>query len=251
MIASNSFVVILGAVINIWLVAAILSSSDLRARFRNKLIVCLSVCFLTESFIRAPIELVLHTSFKTRRRGFGCLLMSVMANVQLLQDFISNWYVVIILLVFIAQIKDINPRVKLQPLAITIGTALVLFLPWLLSLITVPSVMSSYSRVFVNNSTRYWSRCIYPTSESLLIFKSLDSAVPMMTNVVLVTLAVVLRRQRFRRGFSTGMRVELMSQGPAIDNLAAYIAIVAVAIFCNFIEALLCFDVIVIDPWQR
>ncbi|XP_059144010.1 uncharacterized protein LOC131931287 [Physella acuta] len=252
MIASDSFVVILGAVINVWLVAAILSSPELRARFRNKIIVCLSVCFLTESFLRAPIELVVHSSFKKRRKGFGCLLMSVMANIQLLQDFISNWYVVMLLLVFVAQIKDINPRAKLQPLAITFGTAVVLFLPWLLSLITIPSVMSSYSRVFVYNSTRYWSSCIYPTSESLLIFKSLDSAVPLLTTLVLMILAIVFRRQRFRRGFSaTGMRVELISQGPAIDTLPAYIALVTTAIFCNVIDALLCFDVIVIAPWQR
>src|SRR5204862_422601 len=127
---------------------------------------------------------------------------------QLIQDFIGNWLLVMMISVFIAQIEDFNLKTKLTPLGVTLGTIGLMVLPWIASGVIIPVVVHEY----YHDLEMAPKGCSYPTADALTIFKSFDTAVPILLAIILVAVAAFLKYRRFTRGFSNNsMHTELIS----------------------------------------
>ncbi|CAL1545775.1 unnamed protein product, partial [Lymnaea stagnalis] len=227
----DSIFIALGTLFNTWLILAILTSSPLRSRMRNKILVSLSVLFLSESVVRGPIQvMVFHKLWNGV--DVDCRVITSIYNIQLMQDFISNWTLVLMILFYLAQLVDFKPHLPFTSLGTTLATVGVIALPWAASLVTVPSIMKDYHNRL--NTTGYLQRCVHPTNDAYVVFKSIDSAVPLIVAVAVTAVAVVLRRRRFAPRSSTpGMQVELMSKGPEVDEHTPYVATTVTSALCN------------------
>ncbi|CAL1541676.1 unnamed protein product [Lymnaea stagnalis] len=230
----------LGIVLNLWLLLAILTSRDIRARMRNKIVCSFCVLHLLNCLLFTPMELEITRLMRLFHR-VSCYVLSSVHHVLLMQDFISNWTLVLLVIVFVAQICDYKPCARFKRSTIAIGTYALLALPWVASLVTIPGITTPTFYSFVRNlnvSLAYFEGCIFVTSDAFLIIKSLDTMVPLLVAVGLLSAAVVLRRRRFTRGFSSGMQVELLDRGPEVDDHFGYTAAVVVTSVCDFAEAL-------------
>ncbi|XP_059144011.1 uncharacterized protein LOC131931288 [Physella acuta] len=232
-ISSDSLCIILGNVINIWLLLAILTSSDIRSRIRNKILACLCVCNIAESSILAPLELSLNLRQVDRN---VCILVELMYHLQCVLDFCSNWYLVIIFILYIIQIKDIDVSVYVNPTFHKIGPVLLVVSPMIIAILTVPVIMKVYHDEFLNLHKISYT-CVFPTYSSLMIFKILDSVLPILMVIILLVIALYLRRQRLLIESSGGsMEVELINRTSPLDNVLPYVLAVAATFVCNILE---------------
>ncbi|BFZ20415.1 hypothetical protein BsWGS_23453 [Bradybaena similaris] len=154
----------------------------------------------------------------------------------------GNWQLVILIAVFLAQIKDFDPTSKLSSGAATLGTIGLLVFPWAASLVIIPVITHEYWKY----SSYLYYGCLGIHPDSGEVFRSIDTAVPLVLAVVLVIIAAFFKYRRFNlRDSSRSMRVELIGRGPEIDNTLFYVVAVAVAIVCDLPQLLVRFDVFV------
>uniref|UniRef100_A0A0B7BJ48 G-protein coupled receptors family 1 profile domain-containing protein n=1 Tax=Arion vulgaris TaxID=1028688 RepID=A0A0B7BJ48_9EUPU len=140
---------------------------------------------------------------------------------------------------FQLKIQDFNPRMKLTPRAVTIGTIGLLAFPWIASLVIVPIILQE----FHFRETGIRENCFIQTQDSLQIFKSVDTATPILLAIIFLVVAAVLRYRGLHWGHSSGsMQIELISQGPEIDNIFAYVTAVVVSILCDLLLLITTFN---------
>ncbi|CAL1541675.1 unnamed protein product [Lymnaea stagnalis] len=240
-----------GILPNLWILLATLTSQDLRARMRNKIVCSFCVLHLLNCLLFMPMRIEV-TRLRRLYYKINCDFYNFVTLMELLQDFIFNWTLVLLIVVFVARICDFKPYAGLTSLTTTLGTYAILISPWVASLVIIPGVRNSlwYSYLKSNNISTT-NGCIFSTSDTLLVIKSLDTAVPLLISVALMVTAVVLRRRRFTRGFSGDMEVELIERGPEVDGHFGYTAAVVVSFVCDFATAFMIFDLIEIRMTQR
>lgn len=222
------FVTVVGTVLNIWFLAAILSSSVHRSRLRNKIICSSFVLHLLNCAIILPTRLGINA----RYQSFNCALYAALSNVDLMQDLVANWLLIELISVFIAQIQDFNPRSRLNSRAATIGTVVLLAFPWVASLVIVPIIALEYYK-HIPDEDKF---CFFVTYDALEVMRSIDTALPIILAILLVTAAAIMRYRRFTPRSSPGMQIELLDPGPEIDNTLAYVIAVIVATLCDFLR---------------
>uniref|UniRef100_A0A0B7BJJ9 G-protein coupled receptors family 1 profile domain-containing protein n=2 Tax=Arion vulgaris TaxID=1028688 RepID=A0A0B7BJJ9_9EUPU len=223
------FLVVTGTLLNAWFLVAILRSSQMRSSLRNKIICNSLVLNLAETLIYLPVFLTVYMS----DMSYTCTLYSVLSNLRLVQDFIGNWLLVMLIIVFIAQIQDFNPRMKLTPRAVTVSTIGLLVFPWISSIVVVSIIIQEFYFRF-----RYARvGCLYATYGALEVLKSVDTAVPIILAVILLVLSAFLKYRRLHRGHSSeSIQIELISRDLKIDNTFVYVAAVLVATTCDILQ---------------
>ncbi|BFZ20421.1 hypothetical protein BsWGS_23460 [Bradybaena similaris] len=225
------FLTIVGTALNLWFLVAILSSPVIRSRLRNKLI--------CSSFVLHLINcaFILPTTLGTMNQDLNCALLTAVINVELMQDLVSNWLLIELISVFIAQIQDFNPRSRLSSRAATLGTIVLLAFPWVASLVAVPVIAFEFYRQ-VPDEEKF---CFFLTFDALEVLRSMDTALPIILAILLVTAAAVMRHRRFTLRNSSGMQTELLDPGPEIDSTLAYVIAVIVATLCDFLRLIFAF----------
>ncbi|BFZ20419.1 hypothetical protein BsWGS_23458 [Bradybaena similaris] len=229
-------IAIVGTTLNLWFLAAMLSLADVRSRLRNKIICSSFVLHLISGTIILPVigcyELI---SF-----SISCVQHSILAHLYFITELISNWQLVMLLAVFLAQIMDFDPTSKLSSGAATLGTIGLLVLPWAASLVIVPVITHEYWKY----SPYQYYDCHNIHPDSMDAFRSLDTAVPIVLAIVLLIIATYFKYRRFNlRNSSQSMHVELIGRGPEIDNTCVYVLAIAVSIVCDLPQLLMTFDV--------
>ncbi|KAK0048684.1 hypothetical protein Bpfe_021964 [Biomphalaria pfeifferi] len=225
-------VVVAGTLLNLWLLLAIATSQELRSRMRNKLLISTCVLHLLFCLVEGP----LHTTFAFSS-GYGhfCSHFYAAINIELILDFVSNYTLLTMVIVFILQLMDLKLSVWLSSLGQRLVTVGVILLPWVASLITIPAMIMGSAKVLIT------LECSIPYSYATM--RLLDTVIPLSLAAVITVVAVLKKRRRFRAGFtSSGMQVELLSPGPEMDEAKTYIAAVGVALCCDSIIALLEFE---------
>ncbi|CAL1541672.1 unnamed protein product [Lymnaea stagnalis] len=175
----------LGIVIQAWLLLAIVTSPGMRGRMRNKIIASFCVQHLLECLIFLPLNMDLD-----HRVFFGemvsCHQLHALSNIILMQDFITNWTLVIFVAVYLAQVRDYTPQARLPALpacraAFTIlnkrvvATFALLASPWMIAFVIFPT-MITYSRAILTQE--HLGDCYFDYGDGYYIFKSVDTAVP-------------------------------------------------------------------------
>ncbi|XP_012941852.1 uncharacterized protein LOC101863766 [Aplysia californica] len=223
--AQNSFYgifIVLGVPINLWFLVALLRSPEFQARLRNKLVSSLLVAQLLETGVIMSVYLIVKFVF--RSRSFTpemCSVMSLSRNLTIIQDFIANWTVVLIVAVFLAQVNDFDLSHRLTPLALRIVGIGLPAIPWFVSLLLIPIITK------VEAIPKFF--CVLAKKQSMVIFKSLDCIVPILAATVLLAVAAFQKRRRYAAG-SGVMKSELIGRGPQIDSVIPYVVIVSTAI---------------------
>ncbi|BFZ20416.1 hypothetical protein BsWGS_23455 [Bradybaena similaris] len=227
---------IVGTPVNLWFLAALLSSADLRSRFRNKIICNNCILHLVTCVIIIPVASYYYSNYEY----ISCVQQSMLWHLYFLIELAGNWQLVILIAVFLAQITDFDPTSKLSSGAATLGTVGLLAFPWAASLVTVPVITHAYWKY---SSFQYYD-CMGLHFDSAAAFRSIDTAAPIILAVVLVIIAAFFKYRRFHlRNSSRSMHVELIGRGPEIDNTLFYVVAVAVAIVCDLPQLLVRFDV--------
>lgn len=211
-------VVIVGTFPNLWFVAAILRSPELRSRMRNKIICNTLVLHQVDS---APVLCFYAAISTVHNLPSTCFSYLVVHSIQRIQETIISWHLVMLIIVFIAQIEDVNLKSKFSPWIVQVGTWTSLIIPWVFSVILVPSVsIGSYDCFFI----------LYSTRQTLRI---LNTALPIILYVHRMLVAVFLRYRRFNKGHSSFKENELVSQGHEVDGSLPYIAAVIISTACD------------------
>ncbi|CAG5116616.1 unnamed protein product [Candidula unifasciata] len=225
------FTSVVGSVVNLWFLAAILSSPEVRSRLRNKIICNRFILHLLNCTIILPNSIHL-----TGQRIISCLHYAIVDNLVLMHQLIANWLLVMLLAVFIAQIEGFNPRTRLSPKSAILGTAVLLVFPWIASLVIVPVIIHEYTKHLKTS----WACFFTAGLDSLQVFRSIDTALPIFLAVLLVIIAAVLRRRRFALGNTSGsIQAELFEPGPEIDNTLPYVVAVVVSTACDLLRLIL------------
>lgn len=231
--------IVLGIVPNMWLLLAALTSKDIRSRMRNKIICSISVLHLLNCLLLTPMRLeVKH--LESILVPVNCYLLIAVNMMALMDDFITNWSLVTLVAVFLAQTCGCRPRARFSSPMVVVGTWAVVVMPWVASLIAVPAITASsyYSFWERHNITAFRDSCYFSIPEAFLIIKSIDTVVALLIAVALLVTAAVQRRRRFARGPPSGARVELIDREPEVDEHYGYTAAVMLTIVCDITDAL-------------
>lgn len=214
----------LGTLTNLWLLLALLTSRGIRSRMRNKLICSLSFLYLLNSSLAFPIQRKIFNSFMAGY-GISCHSLSAVHHVDLMQDFISNWTVVLMVAAFLTKTSGYKPCGGFKLQTIDIGTYAVLAFPWLASFVTVPAIThATHYLEKRNRNVSTFDECVFTTDDSYRVVKSLDTFVPLVAAVAMLVAAVVVRRRRFAGASSSGSKVHLLDGGQEVDKVYGYAA---------------------------
>ncbi|BFZ20413.1 hypothetical protein BsWGS_23452 [Bradybaena similaris] len=226
------FTSVVGSVINLWFLAAILSSPEVRSRLRNKIICNSFVLHLLNCAIILPATVDSFYGDQVR----SCIYYAVIDNLNLMHELVSNWLLVMLMAVFIAQIDDFSPASRLSPRTAIFGTVVLLVFPWIASLVIVPVITHRY-RMHESDS---FKSCFTSPTDSLEVFRSIDTALPILLAILLLIVAALRRRQRFTHRNSTGsIQAELFGPGPEIDRTFPYVVAVIVSTLCDLLRLVL------------
>ena len=231
---------IVGTLLNLWLMLSILTSRDLRVRMRNQLIVNMSIINLVQTVIKSPVLIlkctaILHKVLLTRE--FFCHTYSIMTVVEFTQSFISDWLMVFIIAIFIANIMDMDLESKVTPQVSRLMKAILHLLPWFVAIVITTISISQVTR---------WYPCLLIPYRNLYIFEIVYTIIPTSLAVLLMVAAILLRIRRFNRGSSTAdgnMGVQLIGKGPEIDNTFAYMLAGAICVACEICNLIFVFEI--------
>ncbi|GFO19637.1 hypothetical protein PoB_004614200 [Plakobranchus ocellatus] len=159
-----------------------------------------------------------------------------MTALELIQSFIHDWLMVLIVIIFIAHILDLNAEAKLTPQTLRVCKGVMNIAPWIAAtILTVVGILS----------LRRSKLCFFFSSTKFYILEIPCTIIPTTLTIVLLVVAFVLRKRRFSRGTSTAsgnMGVQLLGRGPEIDNTTAYVVAVAVFAICEICNQIYFFD---------
>ena len=221
---SHSVFIALGTSLNLWLFFSIVTSKDLRERFRNQLICNMAVLHLTESLIKSPviIALILKTlSGETIKQP--CHFIATITNTERIQSFIVDWLLVFLVVLFLAQVLDFNLANKLTPLGLRIGKVVLHVLPWLAALVVTPSLVYFYQG---------GSSCLSAPYLSHYVFTAINTVTPIILSILLLILATTISCLR-RQAWASTMSAHLIIAPSNVDNYFAYIIAVVTSATCE------------------
>ncbi|BFZ00696.1 hypothetical protein BsWGS_03735 [Bradybaena similaris] len=227
-ITVNSTVAFAGTLINMWFLAALLLSPEIRARIRNKIICGMLVFHLIETVILCPFYIIHAGAYFLGTFGsVDCSFFTIHYNLDHIQDFVNNWYLLILLCVYIAQVMNFEP--KFTSLWIKILTVAVFVTPCVFAVLFVPLTMKSFYLRYFDH------RCFVTTWAAVKVFTSLDTAVPLTLSGLLLVVTAVLKYRRYPQGHSSDtLREQLIDAGSQIDPLHPFTAIFATAVASDF-----------------
>ncbi|KAH9489189.1 hypothetical protein Btru_044447 [Bulinus truncatus] len=244
--------IILGIPFNLWLLLTITTSSQLRSRMRNKILSLICCQHLLECGVLFTFVIDLYRRLS---KFISCTEITAFYNIQLICDFISNWNVFLLIIFYVFDLFRLQPCRRLTSTAVTAATAVILLSPWVLSLVLTPSIMVFYhaqrpSFGNLSDIVTYLS-CLQPTGDSYIAYKSLDTALPLVTSTVALAVGVALRQWLLTRGDS--MATELISDEPQeTDGIVPILAILAVTYICDFSAILAYFRAIIVyDSYEN
>ncbi|KAI8794796.1 hypothetical protein BgiBS90_005172 [Biomphalaria glabrata] len=222
--------IVLGTLLNLWLLLAIVTCPEMRSRIRNKLIVSNCVLYLVQCLVEGPLD-VAALSSDTK----SCSIFHAVINIMLMLDFVSNYTLLTMVIVFVLQLMDLKLSVwmsELKQLVVTLG---VLLIPWVASLLTIPAMVTTSDKYII------FADC--PIPRSYLIFRIVNTIVPLMLAAGVSVAAALMKRRRFSAGLNpSGMQVELLSPGPEMDEAKTYLVAVAVSFLCDIGVTIMEFD---------
>ncbi|KAK0066558.1 hypothetical protein Bpfe_003990 [Biomphalaria pfeifferi] len=245
-LAMYSLNILLGMPFNLWLLLVLLTSAELRSRLRNKILAFICVQHLVESALIFPLIVDLYRRYNSFK-SLSCLEIALFYNFQLISDFVSNWNVFLLMLFYVFHVFHFQPCWTLSSKAVAVLTCSMLTLPWVISAVLTPSVMKFFHdrrQVFENTSEiMSYLKCLQPIGDSYVIYKSLDTAVPLFASTLLLVAGILLKR--WGLSGSRGMASELIEQErPEVDSIVSYIAALIVTYICDFGVILAYFEVI-------
>ncbi|BFZ00690.1 hypothetical protein BsWGS_03729 [Bradybaena similaris] len=240
-ITIDSTIVVAGTVINVWFLAALLLSPEIRARIRNKVVCALMGAHLTEAVIICPYFIVRTTAFYLDTNvPVDCSLQTILTIMYHIQDFVGNWYLLSLLCVFAAQVMNFEPKFTSQ--WIKILTVSIFVTPCVFSVLFVPITMKSFYLRYSDH------RCFFSTEAAVKVFTSLDTAVPLTLSGLLLMATAVLKYRRYPQGRSSDtLREQLIDAGSQIDPLHPFVAILLTVVASDFCTMLMFLDPNIFD----
>ncbi|CAG5127624.1 unnamed protein product [Candidula unifasciata] len=182
-----------GTLINVWFLAAMLLSHEIRSRMRNKIIVGVLVVNLTETVILCGFRSVVSVALMLEAYHLShCIIYSVYESIYRIEDFVGNWYIVILLCVFASQAMQFKPR--LDQRWKNILTAVIFISPCLFAVFFVPLTMYGYDFFYRS----YNSMCMTSSLEALKVFEIVGTIVPHTLTVLILVITAVLKRLRYQ-----------------------------------------------------
>lgn len=223
--------IVVGTVLNLWFLVTILRSEQLRSRLRNKIICTIFVQHLVDTMVLLPVgAAILH--FTIGGQFYSCHLYSFASILWAYQDFIANWLLVMVIVVFIAQIVNFDLKTKFTPRAIRIGTWGLLIVPWVLSFLIVLITVYGYHSDVLKST----SGCVYIPTKVVQIFRIVDTIVPVSLMTIFLMIAAFLKHKGLTFGGSDSSMLTVLVDGtPATDNILTYVVAVIVAIVCDLV----------------
>ncbi|XP_059166795.1 uncharacterized protein LOC131949049 [Physella acuta] len=232
----NISCLVLGIPVNIFILTAILTSPSLRLKLRNQIIAIMCVCFLVEVVVESSY--VTYIINRLDEIMMNCDLKIFSFNIHVLADFIITWYVVALLIIYNAKLNDFDPKRLVNEKTLKIGTGVVLSLPLVLAVITIPPTIHTLMKQ--NPISNY--RCLLLTIEDYQNLLVASTITPLLSAIVLLVVAIVAYRRRFRLGiFGQPAGVELMDGGTVVDKPVAYIVAVSLCVVCYSLHVILNF----------
>ena len=161
------------------------------------------------------------------------MLRLLLFSVTLVEDFVSNWTILLLQVVFLAQISDFSISQKLSHISQhfpkanvpAIATFLIIALPWLAALVTVSIVTGLDGGGYKN--------CWFHTFTSVKKLFVVSCPTPLLVTTVLLVASAYLRHRRFSSQMGGSMSAELISRGPEVDKVLPYGVMVAAAVFMD------------------
>ncbi|GFR80147.1 hypothetical protein ElyMa_000574000 [Elysia marginata] len=223
-VCADIVVLVLGGLSNGWLLASIMTSTTLRTRLRNQFICCLATVNILQELCVSSLEVIYTMAFILRNRlGSTCALYVFYQLMTITCNILADLLVLMIAVVFLAQVLDFVPESKFSPRYLRIGKIGLLAFPWAFAVVVGPPSLLAISSKRGN--------CLFPDYRLFYIIEFVFTVFPLCVASVIIGVGVVLRCTRFGRGNITAqgnMGVQLMGSGPEIDSSLAYIGAVVV-----------------------
>ncbi|CAG5135548.1 unnamed protein product [Candidula unifasciata] len=211
-----------GTLINVWFLAAMLLDRKIRSRMRNKIICGLLVVNLTETVILCGLDIIDSSAVLLEANQFHCNVYAVYETIYHTQDFVGNWYLVILLCVFTTRSMKFEPR--FTPRWKNILTSVIFISPCVFALFFVPLTMNRYY-------SRFHDAICLSASKAKLIYICLDTIVPQTLAVLLLMIASAFKRRRYFQGpASDALRDQLIDDRSQIDPWYPFVALLVTAI---------------------
>lgn len=231
-----SVTVIVGSCLNLWMLLAVLTSRELRSKLRNKLLCSVLAIQLLDTLCFLPGYLVFKYIHKRDSFQDACQFRLFLYSVTLTEDFISNWNILLLEIVFLAQVTDFNISEKLSSFSRrhfpnannvpTIATVVFLITPWLVGVFVVSIVTSLQGALYKG--------CLFHTLIGIQNLLIVSCPTPMVIAAILLGASAYLRHRRIPGKGSVTMSVELIGRGPEVDLVLPHAILLAAAI---------CFDI--------
>lgn len=225
-----------GTLINVWFLAALLLSPEIRSRIRNRIICGMLVVHLTEAMILCPLSVIRVTTILLKRyESLDCYFETIHNNIYHIQDFVGNWYLLTLLSIYFAQVMNFEP--KFTPLWTIIFNVLLFVTPCAFALLVVPIVMKSYYAQYSDD------RCLTTTFESIKVYKSLDTILPQILATLLLVVTAVLKYRRHSQGRSSDtLQAQLIDGGSQVDPWYPFVALFITAVASDFCLTVACMN---------
>jgi hypothetical protein len=181
------------------LLVIILSSSSLRGRLRNQMVVSLAVANVLVATYSAPLDVDFVINMKWRH---GCLVELTRDLLTVyIQNFVTQWGVLFMLLHYEARVRDLgvpsSVTLRLHHVLLRVAAVLYVLLPWIVGVVVLVPV------VFTGLLYRIWKylafeRCPLITSNTAnIVYNVVTSYIPsLFTIIVVAVIALSVRNGR-------------------------------------------------------
>ncbi|CAG5127623.1 unnamed protein product [Candidula unifasciata] len=222
----DTIFIVAGTLINVWFLAAILLSRELRSRMRNKFICGLLVVNLAETFIHLPMSVIRGVvGALYAYHLLNCHFISAANNIYHIIDFVGNWYILILVCVYMAQILTFEPQ--LTPVWKNIVTAVIFTAPCVFAVLLVPLTMKTFSPIPS-------SRCLINSPKATEVYRSLDTIVPQVLASLLLIATAVVRQRRYPYARFFASRTQLTVDRSQTDPWSPFVALLVTAVASDF-----------------
>lgn len=221
--------IVIGTAINTWLIAAILSSKDLRSRMRNKMLIGMCFQHLFEVLIYLPLQLKVNDGYKIL---YQCHFAKAYILVFYSNEFVSNWNFVMILAFAVYTAHGSEVFSKMTGYKRVIGSYGVLLAPWLSSFIFMLPIVFGFQ--FASISKNPSGVCKGDQARTRPIILTLTVGIPVTLVVMLFAALVFLKRRRqAMEKQDEDMSQQLIDESSEADPLAPFVAFVLIVVLCD------------------
>ena len=233
-LVSDALTSLLGAVLNLWLLAGILTSRSLREKPRNQILSSISILNLIRVFYFVTLQVLHNAGYPSLIIYYTkCSDLDKTNSVDLMVSVAVKYTLLVLYTVYLEQVEESTVALSHKSLPkvswVTHVTSLVL--PWVIGFITVnPSLaelgFGGYPCLPLNTGIAY----------TLLVFNFL---LPIGLSIGIIARAVVILRCEMRGHCGTSSTFEMRccdrrtANHRCVDNLLAYIAALAICVLCD------------------